>query len=124
MNFRTAFAGTLVTALAATAPAMAESESLSGRTSDGQSCAIIIERVTSAGGSQMSTQATAGNGQVSASTTIPGGKTTSAGSGTQIRFGSEEPVQAESTSSSSTPAGGTNMVAMAGGRACTATKND
>jgi hypothetical protein len=122
MNIRTALAGTLVMALAATAPAMAES--VSGRTSDGQACEIIIERTTSTGGSQMSTQVTAGNGQVSGSTTMPGGKTTSAGSGTQIRFGSEEPVQAQSMSSSSTSAGGTNMVAMAGGRACTATKND
>ncbi|MDX6806416.1 hypothetical protein [Terrihabitans rhizophilus] len=124
MKIRTAFAGALVTALAVTAHAMAGSESVIGRTSDGQSCEIIIERATGTGGSQMSTQVTAGNGQVSASTTMPGGKTTSAGGGTQIRFGTEEPVQAQSTSSSSTSAGGTNMVAMAGGRACTATKND
>jgi hypothetical protein len=124
MTLRSAIAGSLVLALTGAAAVAAGTESLQGRTADGQACEIITQRAAAAGGSQMSTQVTAGGGQVSGSTTMPGGPSTGAGSGTQIRFGSEDPVQAQSMSSSSTSAGGTNMVAMASGRACTATKND
>jgi hypothetical protein len=104
-------------------PSAVMGEVLRGKTSSGGSCQIIIHNApdTSGSGSAMSTTIQAGNGQVSGSTTMPGGQSVSSSNATQVQFGDDVPVTASSTSSSTTSPGGTVTVATAGGKTCTTT---